>query len=57
MFPGVLLILIMMVFAVLIATAAQHRRHSMQTAQKLCRSCGTNHPGFAQFCRRCGMRL
>jgi hypothetical protein len=47
---GVLLLL-------LVATAAQHRRYSSQTQTKLCPGCGQSHPGFAQFCRRCGRKL
>jgi ribosomal protein L40E len=52
-----LLLTVAVVILLLVATAVQHRRHSAQTDQKLCRGCGTAHPAFAQFCRRCGRRL
>ena len=41
----------------LIATAAQHRRYSSQTQQRLCKGCGQSHPNYAVFCRRCGRKL
>ena len=45
------------VLLLLLLTAAQHRRHAGETEQRLCRSCGTSHPRFARFCRRCGRAL
>jgi ribosomal protein L40E len=53
----VLVGIIVLVVVLLVATAVQHRRHSAQTDQRLCRSCGTSHPAFAEYCRRCGKRL
>jgi ribosomal protein L40E len=41
----------------LMRTATMSRRHTMQTDQRLCRGCGTSHPPFAEFCRRCGRKL
>jgi predicted amidophosphoribosyltransferase len=38
-------------------TAARYRRHTRLTDQRLCPGCGTSHPSFAQFCRRCGKKL
>lgn len=56
--PTFLLFLVMIVMVVLlIVTASQHRRHSSQTDPRLCKSCGTSHPPFAEFCRRCGKKL
>ena len=52
----VILVIAVLVF-LLVATASQHRRHSSQTDQRLCRGCGASHPRYAQFCRRCGRRL
>jgi len=45
------------VLVLLWTTAKQHRRHSEQTDQRLCRSCGAAHPPFAEYCRRCGKKL
>jgi ribosomal protein L40E len=57
-FPWFLVIVIVAVLVfLLIATASQHRRHSSQTDVRLCRGCGTGHPAFAGFCRRCGRKL
>jgi ribosomal protein L40E len=45
------------VVLLLVKTAKQHRRHSAETDQRLCRACGAAHPPFAAFCRRCGKKL
>jgi ribosomal protein L40E len=45
------------VLIMLMRTASMHRRHTMHTDQRLCRGCGTSHPAFASFCRRCGRKL
>jgi ribosomal protein L40E len=55
--PMFLLLVVMAVVFLLVATAQQHRRHSWRTQQRLCRACGTSHPSFARFCRRCGRQL
>ena len=52
----VLIVITVLLFLV-ITTAAQHRRYSAQTQNKLCPGCGQGHPGFAAFCRRCGRKL
>ncbi|HVT90770.1 MAG TPA: hypothetical protein VHD56_18090 [Tepidisphaeraceae bacterium] len=52
----VVMAIAVMVFLI-VTTAAQHRRYSSQTQQRLCRGCGASHPSFAQFCRRCGRKL
>jgi ribosomal protein L40E len=58
MFPPFFVVLVIAVLVLLlVATASQHRRHSSQTDQRLCRGCGASHPRYAQFCRRCGRRL
>jgi uncharacterized paraquat-inducible protein A len=41
----------------LIASAGQNRKTSSKTQSRLCESCGTAHPNFAVFCRRCGKKL
>ena len=43
---------------VILATSSNKKRPPIQ-AQKAqtCRGCGTVHPGYANFCRRCGQRL
>jgi hypothetical protein len=46
-----------LVVALLILTALQHRRHAGSTEQRMCRSCALPHPPFARFCRRCGRAL
>jgi ribosomal protein L40E len=50
-------ITVAIVLLLLIITAAQHRRHAGATDQRLCGACGTSHPPFARFCRRCGRAL
>ncbi len=43
---------------VILATSSTKKRPTM-TADRAhtCRGCGTVHPGYANFCRRCGHRL
>jgi ribosomal protein L40E len=50
-------VIVVVVMVLLVITASQHRRHAGETDQRLCRSCGTSHPAFARFCRRCGRAL
>jgi ribosomal protein L40E len=55
--PLFVLVVIAAVIFVLVTTASQHRRNAWRNAQRLCRTCGANHPPFARFCRRCGKEL
>ena len=58
---GFVLLLVLLAVAItillLITTATQHRKHSAQTQTRICKNCGTSHPTFAHFCRRCGGKL
>jgi ribosomal protein L40E len=56
-FPLFLFVVAAMLLVMLIWTASMHRQHSQDTDQRLCRGCGSSHPTYAQFCRRCGRRL
>ena len=51
------MILMAIVVAVVIKTAKTNRGYMRETQQRLCRGCGVSHPGFADFCRRCGRKL
>ena len=51
-----LILVAALVFA-LAATARLNRRHAALTDRRTCRSCGTSHPPFAAYCRRCGRQL
>jgi len=55
--PVIVIVIGAVVLIMLIRTASIHRQHSLDTDQRLCRGCGTSHPAYAQFCRRCGRRL
>ena len=50
-------ITVAIVLLLLLLTAAQNRRRAEQTDPRQCRSCGTSHPPFARFCRRCGRAI
>jgi hypothetical protein len=41
----------------LVAAAKKNRNYVANTDQRLCKACGTAHPHFARFCRRCGKNL
>lgn len=56
-FGFILVVIAVVVLIMLIRTASSNRRHVMRTDQRLCRGCGTSHPAFAVFCRRCGRKL
>lgn len=45
------------VFLVAFKMAAKSRQYIAKTDHLLCKSCGTSHPPFAHFCRRCGKNL
>ena len=48
---------VLVVTVLLVVTASQHRRHASETNPRVCRGCGTPHPPFARFCRRCGRAI
>jgi ribosomal protein L40E len=50
-------IVVLIVLVLLLITASQHRRHAAETDPRMCRACGTVHPPFARFCRRCGKAI
>ena len=41
----------------LMRAAGGNRRHGSGAGERQCRGCGTSHPTYAAFCRRCGQRL
>jgi hypothetical protein len=45
------------VFLIMGAIRSQYRRDAWRRGQRTCRSCGTNQPATARFCRRCGKQL
>ena len=47
-------LIVLIVLVLLLITASQHRRHAAETDPRLCGGCGTSHPPFARFCRKCG---
>jgi len=43
---------------VILATSSTKKRPTtLPDRPHTCRGCGTVHPGYANFCRRCGHRL
>jgi hypothetical protein len=51
-----LIVLVVVIVAVLLIFGSG-RRGTGSLAGRACRDCGTGHPPFARFCRRCGKRL
>jgi len=43
---------------VILATSSTRKRPTTTATDRAhtCRGCGTVHPGYANFCRRCGQR-
>ena len=56
---GPLLIALAVAALVVILATSSSKKRPMISAERphTCRGCGTVHPGYAQFCRRCGQRL
>jgi len=43
---------------VILVTSSNKKRPTIRVDKAhTCRGCGTVHPGYASFCRRCGQRL
>lgn len=57
LFVILLLLVVALAIRAMVATARRHRDHARLTEGRICRSCGQNHPPFAQFCCRCGEKL
>jgi hypothetical protein len=55
-FPVVIVVIAIVLLIMLMRAASSQRRNALSD-QRLCRGCGTSHPRFAVFCRRCGRRL
>jgi len=55
-FDGLVVIVTVVVILVIIGFG-QGRRSLSRRQGRVCQGCGTPHPPFAQFCRRCGQRL
>jgi hypothetical protein len=49
--------LMVMVAVIVFVSVVFGKGHAGERVGKVCRNCGASHPGFAQFCRRCGQRL
>jgi len=56
-FPFVFILVAFLLLIVVMRAATANKRNSLGADQRLCRGCGTSHPSFAAFCRRCGRRL
>ena len=56
---GPLLIALAIAALVVILATSSNKKRPPIPLQKAhtCRGCGTVHPGYANFCRRCGQRL
>jgi hypothetical protein len=54
--PPMFIFLVVIVVVVLIVSA-QVGKSARRNGQQLCRACGTSHPSFARFCRKCGRQL
>ena len=53
----VLLVVIVVVFFLLFVSAGARNRRGAPPPRRPCPQCGSVHPDFASFCRRCGKRL
>lgn len=47
----------LVVFVIVIAVKKGRRAGGGMMGLRTCRACGQGHPGYAEFCRRCGQKL
>lgn len=50
----VFVVVLVVVFLIAVLSG---RGHARSAGHRVCRGCGADHPRYARFCRRCGMRL
>ena len=55
-FPMILVALVIVIIWALAASARRNQRQLPETP-RACISCGTIHPGHANYCRQCGRKL
>ena len=48
---------IVILFLLVRASGARQRRELSHAQDKVCAGCGSGHPPFAVFCRKCGKKL
>lgn len=56
--PKFLVVAAGVVLLVMILSAGSRQKRELSRAEdKVCGACGSGHPPFAQFCRKCGRKL
>jgi ribosomal protein L40E len=48
---------IIVLLVLILAGSARQKRELSSAGDKVCGGCGSSHPSFAQFCRKCGKKL
>lgn len=48
---------IIVLFVLVLASGSRQKRELSEAQDKVCAACGSAHPPFAQFCRKCGKKL
>ena len=51
------ILVVAVIVALVVRSSANDRRRGPGHGAIGCPHCGSGHPAFAQFCRRCGRRL
>jgi ribosomal protein L40E len=41
----------------ILGSSSRQKRELSRAQDKVCGACGSGHPTFAQFCRKCGKKL
>jgi predicted amidophosphoribosyltransferase len=49
--------MIVAIVVIALLLAFKGNRNTGADLHRICRTCGTAHPAFARFCRRCGKKL
>ena len=48
---------VVVLLVMILISSPRHKRELTRAEDKVCGACGTGHPPFAQFCRKCGKKL
>ena len=56
--PKFLIVAVVIVLLIMIlGSNSRQKRELSRATDKVCNACGSGHPMFAQFCRKCGKKL
>ncbi len=55
--PAFIIVVLVVVVVLLVVFTGVPGRRTIDKQDRVCRACRLGHPYFAQFCRKCGVKL